>query len=71
MRNTRGREPAGEAGAAGAAAAGVPGGDDSDVTPADDERLYGMGGLPGRIHISLSDLGPIFTYIAIIIINNP
>lgn len=29
-----------------AAAGGVPGGDASDVTPADDEREYGMGGLP-------------------------
>lgn len=36
VRNTRG-----------ACAGGVPGGDTSDATPADDERPYGMGGLPG------------------------
>lgn len=33
-------------GAAGPAG-GVPGGEARDATPADDERPYGMGGLPG------------------------
>lgn len=41
MRNTLVEGPAGAAG-------GVPGGDTSDVTPADDDRPYGTGGLPSN-----------------------